>query len=133
MYYFDSNIFILPQIYEESIGEVRKAKDYLIKLASGEIEGCTSTLTWDEVVYIVGKYAGRNESLIVGRKFLSFPNLRIVPIDLEILLKAQKLIENFNVKPRDAIHASCALKFCNGNMISNDSDFDKITGIKRLF
>ncbi len=133
MFYVDANVFILPQIYEESIDEVRKAKEYLIKLANGEIEGCTSTLTWDEIVYIIGKLVGKNESQVAGRKFLSFPNLKIVTIDLEILLKAQELIENFNVKPRDAIHASCALKFCNGKMISNDSDFDKIAGIKRIF
>lgn len=133
MFYFDANVFILPQIYEESVDEVRKAKEYLIKLANGEIEGYTSTLTWDEIVYIIGKLVGKNESQVAGRKFLSFPNLKIVTIDLEILLKAQELIENFNVKPRDAIHASCTLKFCNGNIISNDSDFDKIAGIKRIF
>ena len=133
MYYFDANVFILPQIYDESIKEVKKAKEYLIKLASGEVEGCTSTLTWDEIVYTIRKHAGKNESQIAGRKFLSFPNLKIVSIDFEILLKAQEIVENFNVMPRDAIHASCALKFCNGKMISNDLDFDKIAGIKRIF
>jgi len=133
MYYFDANVFILPQIYDESINEVKKAKEYLIKLASGEIEGCTSTLTWNEIVYAIRKHAGKNESQIAGRKFLSFPNLKIISIDFEILLKAQEIVENFNVMPRDAIHASCALKFCNGKMISNDSDFDKITEIRRIF
>jgi len=82
MYYFDANVFILPQIYDESIKEVKKAKEYLIKLANGEIEGCTSILTWDEIVYAIRKYAGKDESLIAGRKFPSFPNLKIVSVDL---------------------------------------------------
>jgi hypothetical protein len=133
MYYFDANIFILPQIYEESISEVKKAKEYLIKLANGVMEGCTSALTWDEVVYIIRKYAGREESRATGRKFLSFPNLKIVPVNLEILSKAQKMVESFNIAPRDAIHASCALKFCNGRIVSNDSDFDRVEAISRIF
>jgi hypothetical protein len=72
MFYFDANVFILPQIYEETISEVRKAREYLIKLAKGEVEGYTSTLTWDEVVYAIRKYAGRDESLVAGRA-LKFP------------------------------------------------------------
>ncbi len=133
MFYFDANVFILPQIYEESITEVKRAKEYLIKLAEGEIKGCTSVLTWDEIVYIVRRNFGKEESLYAGKMFLSFPNLKIYPIDLDIILKAQEIVERFNVKPRDAIHASCALKFCNGRIISNDSDFDKINGIERIF
>jgi predicted nucleic acid-binding protein len=133
MYYFDANVFIFPQIYEHTVDEVLKAKEYLVKLAEGDVEGCTSTLTWDEVVYAVRKSAGREESIIAGRKFLSFPNLKIYSIDFEIVLKAQEIVENYNVKPRDAIHAACALKFCNGKLISNDSDFDVINGVNRIF
>jgi hypothetical protein len=133
MYYFDANIFILPQLYEPAIEEVAKAKNYLTKLVEGKIEGCTSVLTWDEIVYAVRKNVGKEESLMAGSKFLSFPNLKIYAIDFEVVLRAQEIVENFNMMPRDAIHAACALKFCDGNLISNDSDFDEIDGITREF
>lgn len=59
MYYFDANVFILPQIYDLSRESVAKAKGYLTSLTEGEIEGCTSTLTWDEIMYIVRKIGGK--------------------------------------------------------------------------
>lgn len=46
---------------------------------------------------------------------------------------AQKITEGYNVKPRDAIHAACALKYCSGQIITNDSDFDVIGEIRRKF
>ncbi len=87
-YYFDANVFLLPQLYEESIEEVRKAKEYLLKLATGEVEACTSVLTWDEVVYIVRRRAGMEKDSIASRKFMSFPNLKIVPVRLRGLRRA---------------------------------------------
>ncbi len=62
------------------------------------------------------------ESLVAGRKFFTFPNLEIVDVDLGALSFAQKIIEDYNVKPRDAIHTGCALKYCSGQIITNDSD-----------
>lgn len=73
------------------------------------------------------------ESLVAGRRFFTFPNLEIVDVDLEVLSMAQKITEGYNVKPRDAIHAACALKYCSGQIITNDSDFDVIGEIRRKF
>ena len=133
MYYFDANVFILPQIYDLSVESVAKAKEYLTSLTEGEIEGCTSTLTWDEIVYIVRKIGGEKSSLIAGTRFLTFPHLKIVDADFRIISKAQKIVETYRLKPRDAIHAACALIYCNGEIISSDSDFDVIEDIKRRF
>jgi hypothetical protein len=38
MYYFDANIFILPQIYDLSVGSAAKAKEYL-RLAGTSLMG----------------------------------------------------------------------------------------------
>ncbi|KYK33949.1 MAG: twitching motility protein PilT [Theionarchaea archaeon DG-70-1] len=133
MYYFDANIFIFPQIYDLSIESAAKAKEYLTSLTEGEIKGCTSTLTWDEIVYIVRKVGGKRNSLKAGTKFLRFPNLKIVDVDLKIISKAQKLVETYSLKPRDAIHAACALIYCDGEIITSDSDFDVVEEVKRKF
>ncbi len=133
MHYFDANVFLLPQLYEESIEEVRKAKEYLLKLATGEIEACTSVLTWDEVVYVVRRRAGREKASIAGRKFMSFPNLKVVPVDFRILQAAQELVEKFGLLPRDAIHAACAIRYTEGIIVSCDPDFDRVEGLRRVF
>ncbi|HDM60298.1 MAG TPA: hypothetical protein ENF96_01425 [Archaeoglobus veneficus] len=87
--------------------DVVKAKRYLVKLVEGKIKGCTSVLTWDEVVHAVRKNAGKEESLVAGRKFLSFPNLKIYAVDFEVVLKAHELVENFNIKPRCNSRSMC--------------------------
>lgn len=133
MYYLDANVFIFPQIYDLKIESAAKSKEYLTALAEEEIEGCTSTLTWDEIVYIVRKLSGVKESLAAGEKFLTFPNLKIVGVDLAVLSKAQEIVKTCQLKPRDAIHAACALEHCAGQIITNDSDFDVVREVRRKF
>ncbi len=113
-----------PQLYEESIEGVRRTKEYLLKPATGEIEACTSVLTWDEVVYVVRGRAGREKS--------SIPNLKVVPVDFRILQTAQELVEKFGPLPRDAIHAACAIRYTEGIIVSCDPDFDRVEELRRF-
>ena len=61
-----------------------------------------------------------------------FPNLKILLIDSEIVGYAQGLIEKYNLKPRDAIHAASAIKNQVKEIVSNDSDFDDMEELKRV-
>jgi len=133
MTYFDANIFIYPLIYEETLEDAVIASHYLEQLAKGQITGYTCTLTWDEIFYIILQKSGYTEAVTAGEAFLDFPNLQFINVDHELIIEAQKIARDFNVKPRDAIHAASALKWCNGEIISNDSDFDVIDGINRTF
>ncbi|MHA1261420.1 MAG: type II toxin-antitoxin system VapC family toxin [Candidatus Freyarchaeota archaeon] len=47
------------------------------------------------------------------------------------ILQAQKLVERYGLKPRDAIHAAAALDK-NLTMVSDDTDFDVVKGLKRI-
>jgi len=134
MIYLDSNVFIYSLIYESGLNEsVKKADYYLDLLIKGKIVGYTCALTWDEVFYIVKRTNGFEEAGRAGKFLLTFPNLKFVNVDFGIISNAQKIAQRFNIMPRDAIHASCALEYCNGEIISNDLDFDGITGLKRKF
>ena len=75
MMYFDSNIFIYSLIYEETVRDVKKADTHLIHLALGETAGCTCTLTWDEVFYVILRAVGIDEAVEAGRFLLAFQNL----------------------------------------------------------
>ncbi|ADC65941.1 PilT protein domain protein [Ferroglobus placidus DSM 10642] len=129
--YIDSNIFIYTILYSGDAAE--KSRDFLRKAAEGEYKAYTSSLVWDEVVYAVRKVAGLKESIKAGEILLKLPFIEFLSVDYAVCEKAQKLVENYGILPRDAIHASLALKYCEGVIISNDSDFDIIKGLKRVF
>lgn len=132
-YYIDSNVFIYPIIYDEkAVHEAGRTKEILLKIASGKIEAYTASITWDEIVWTVRKLFGIELSLEHGRRFLSFPNLKLLGIKKTTILKAQEIIEKYKLTPRDAIHAAAALENKIDTVISYDKDFDKLTEIKRV-
>ncbi|MEM1548678.1 MAG: type II toxin-antitoxin system VapC family toxin [Thermoproteota archaeon] len=133
MSYIDSNIFIYPIIYDtDSVREALRAKNLLRKVALGEIEAYASPVIWDEVAWVVRKVLGVGSSLNQGRKLLSFPNLKILPVKRTTVLKAQDLMEKYELKPRDALHAAIALENKITTIVSYDEDFDKLKEIKRV-
>jgi len=130
MTYLDSNIFIYAIGNKLAKGE--ESRNILQKIVSGEIEAQTCTLTWDEFIYVVRKNFGRELSVIEGKKFLNFPSLNWIIVDKKTVDKAQELIEKYNLKPRDAIHAASAIINKIPTIITDDSDFDKIKELKRI-
>jgi len=132
MAYIDSNIFIYPAIYStETQEKVRKAKEILIKIEKGELSAYTSTLTWDEVVWVVSRTLSRDDGTNQGKKLLGFPNLEFIDIDKRTLSTAQMLLDKYQIKPRDALHLASAVNRNIKKMISDDEDFDNIKEIER--
>ena len=129
--YLDSNVFIYAALYSGEIAE--KSKEYLRMASDDEFNAYTSVLAWDEVVYVVRKVAGVVESIKIGKILLKMPFLEFLDVDYAICKDAQKLAEKYKLLPRDTIHAALSLKYCNGTIISNDTDFDVIDGLKRMF
>ena len=125
--YIDSNVFIQGIIRDD-----KKSKEIILKIARKEFVGVTSVLSWDEIVFVVGKFLGREIAIREGEKFFALPNIEIIDAKKEIILKAQKLIEKYKINPRDAIHSATALNLNIKEIISEDSDFDKIKEIKRI-
>ncbi len=64
----------------------------------------TGILTWDEVVWVVWKIAGRQTVIKQGSALLSLPNLRLLSMDEELELKAQEVFEKYNLAPRESLH-----------------------------
>jgi len=130
--YIDSNVFLYPVLYDsEAVVEARKSKEFLLKIAQGGVEACTATVTWDEVVWVIRKIFAFDPSMEVGKKLLSFPNLRLLGVKNGTIYTAQELMEKYKIKPRDAIHAATALENKVTEIVSYDKDFDEINGINR--
>ena len=129
MIYLDANVFVYSAINNGELGE--RSRVLLRKVAKNEISACTSVLTCDEVVYAIRKKAGAEISAIEGGKLIRFNGLKWFKSDENILLMAQEIIETKNLKPRDAIHAATAILNGCKEIISDDSDFDKVKELKR--
>lgn len=125
--YIDANIFIQAILHEDD-----NAQKVLYKVIKKEIQGITSILSWDELVFILRKFIDNETAISEGKKFLIFPNLKFVDAKKEIIIKAQNLIEEYNLKPRDAIHAATAFSLNINEIISEDNDFDKIKELTRI-
>ena len=124
--YLDANVFL-----EGILHGNKNSKEVVFRMLNGEFMGVSSTLTWDEIVFITRKFLGKDISKKEGEKFLKLPNLHLVNADRNITTRAQGLIEIYNLKARDAIHVASALSCDCEEIISNDNDFDEIEEIKR--
>jgi len=128
--YIDSNIFISPLIYERS-SKSTDSKKVLAAIEKGEVTAYTSTLTWDEVVWVVRRVLGRADSIQAGEKLAAYPNLRFVIVSEEIIRSGQRLLAEYNIAPRDAIHVTSALSKKVDVIVSDDSDLDAVPEVKR--
>ena len=133
MPYLDSNVFIYPVIYPaESEPKAKKAKEVLLSVEAGKTDAYTSTLTWNEVVWVVSKTMGRSEGINQGKKLLGFPNLKFISTDSSVVSHAQRLIDKYKISPRDAIHVASALERKIIQVISDDSELDIIKETQRI-
>ncbi len=131
--YIDANIFINNVLYELTENtEAKNSNTFLKKIIKKEILGITSALTWDEFTWIVRVNLGKDIAVEKGKEFLVFPNLLIKNVTLSSIIKAQELISAYDIRPRDAIHAACALENNTNTICSFDDDFDKIKEINRI-
>ncbi len=132
MQYVDSNVFLFSVLYSPDLEpKAKKAKEILVQIENGTLLASTSTLTWDEVVWVATKLLGKTDGIAQGQKLLGFPNLKFINVDEEVIAQAQALIGKYKLSPRDSIHIASALSKKIKTILSDDADFDQIKEIKR--
>ncbi len=131
MIYIDSNVAIYAALDPRKKG--KWCRSVLRQIESGEQLALTSALTFDELVYFVGKESGLDESLTIGQAFLEMPNLSFVPVDDIVLRKSMELMRASRLFPRDAIHAASALNSGVFVIYSEDKDFGRIKELDRVW
>ncbi len=103
MIYLDSNVFIFALLYDQEVmQEAKNSRIVLHNIIKQKDQACTSSLTWDEVVYVIRKKAGAPKSISAGKKMLMFPHF-MIPQDREIVSTTQGLIGRYPIRPRDAM------------------------------
>jgi len=127
--YLDSNVFIYAALNTEDIGD--RARALLRRVEQGEEKASSSALTFDELVWAVKKYRTLDDAIMAGEAFLNFKGLRLVPVDGGLLVLALGLIRNYELDPRDSIHAASATLSKAEAIVSTDERFDKVDGLHR--
>jgi len=131
--YADAGLFLVPVLYANRAPPVLAAARFLESLARGTRKVSTATLTWDEVVYVVRRLLGPEDSIAKGAELLAFPNLTWLRVDLTVLRGAADLYRSLPIRPRDAIHAAAALEAGEPEILSEDRVFDRVSGLRRVW
>src|SRR5438046_10655004 len=131
--YADAGLFLVPMLYEYRVPAAASAARLLESVARGTRKVSTSTLTWDEVVYVVRRLLGPEDSVAKGAELLAFPNLTWHRVDLAVLRRAADLYRSLPMRPRDAYHAATALEAGEREILSEDRVFDRVPGLLRVW
>lgn len=128
MIYLDSNVFIYAALSTEEIGD--RARALLKEVQEGKVAS-SSTLTFDELVWVVKKHRSLDDAMVAGEAFLNMPGLLLISVDTDILASALDNIRKYRLDPRDAIHAASAISSRSRVIVSTDEHFDKVLNLKR--
>ncbi len=130
-WYFDTGIFVTPILKNLDNDVIAACLEWQRRARDGEIVAITTTLTWDEVVYVVGRAEGAYDATKgaeAGGRLLQLPGLELGPVDLEMVRQAQQFVSTHRMKPRDGIHAAAAMALAESRIVTIDSDYDVLGG-----
>ena len=127
--YIDSNIFIFASMDKGKLGENSRT---IIKLINEQKISCAASfLILDEVMWILKKNVGREDAIKIAKAMLSMP-IKWIEVDKLVVIKMINIFEKTKLDPRDAIHIASMKTLGLSSIVSEDNDFDKIDGIKRV-
>lgn len=134
--YIDINIFVYWLGNHPTFG--RTSYEWIKKIEEAPRgKYVTSALTLYQTMVIIAGLTGKNlkdQELIeeVMNSIESLFGLRIIPLTVEDVTQAAKLMKEYNLDYEDAVHLATALRSKAKEIISNDEDFDR-TPLKRRF
>jgi len=130
MKYLDANFFIFALLDNTKVGE--NTRQLQQKIIEGQYSAVTSSLTLDEILWVLVRNNRKELISEVIDDIYHMPNLTIVATSTAAPRAAVKYIQKYNLKPRDAIHLAVMEELKIKEIVSDDADFDKVRGIKRV-
>lgn len=129
MLYLDANFFIFALLDRTDKGvEARRILQMIVK---GE-RALTSPLALDEVMWVLIKGGKKHLLRMAIEGIYSTPNLDVVEVISTAPILALDLIERYDLRPRDALHIAIMRENNVDTIVSDDEDFDRIEGLKRI-
>lgn len=130
MRYADSNFFIYAAADRGKEGQ--RAREMLEKMADNHDRIASSVLVLDEVAWELKRKIGSRNTIEYCLGLLADPAIHWIDATPRVLKKSFELMEAFGLDPRDAIHAASCLSEGLTEIITEDRDFDKIRGLRRI-
>ena len=130
MRFVDSNVFIYVLDRHPKFGET--AKQILKRIDGGE-ETVTSTLVIEEVCAYLTKQKRRVELQAFVDTLLAYGCLLKRPYLFEDIITAKEMLRIYRLDWEDLVIAAQMHREGINEIYSNDTDFDQIPGIKRVF
>ncbi len=128
MRYVDSNIFIRNLIGDKRLGKA--AEKYLEAAASGKESAATSVHTMIEIyAFLKGKKLTEHKISEILTS-INQHGVTMLPFEPEIMKEALSMVKK-NWKLGDAIHYVTMKKNGIEEIVTDDSHFDNVEGIKR--
>jgi predicted nucleic acid-binding protein len=130
------------------------AQELFSRVQAGKVRAFTSVLTFDELAYrtllasIRDHYGGSpldrlrdNETQMIAEfypllaphlnRLRNFPNLVLVDVTSSDLDVMDQVMQRYHLRPRDALHLAAMFKCGCLNLVSNDTDFDRVSELQR--
>lgn len=130
MMFVDSNIFMYASGVESAF-KVPSLR-FLHRVAAGTEEACTSVEVLQEILHRyrhIDRWEQGKEVFTLAKKIVP----RVLHIDMAVIEEASDLMDRYPaIYARDAVHASVCLINGIQEIVSFDTDFDMIEGIKRI-
>lgn len=127
--YIDSNIFIFAATDKGKLGQNCRT---IIKLINEQKIACAASfLVIDEVIWILKKKVGKDDSIKIVKAMLSMP-IRWIGLKKSVIIKMLEIYEITKLDPRDAIHFSSMKESGLSIIVSEDKDFQNVEGLERL-
>jgi hypothetical protein len=127
MVYLDANFFIFSLLDRTEVGE--DARKIYQKMVDGKLNTATSSLTFDEVMWVLIKADKRHLVKDTVNDIYQTQNLTIVPVSISVPLNAIDLILD-GLNPRDAFHVAVMMENRISTIISDDRDFEKVESVR---
>lgn len=124
--YWDSACFLAW--FNEEPGRVETCGSILQAMEAGAVELVTSAFTITEVLFPKGEKKLGAELRQTVTEFFRKPQLIFVAVDRPLAEAAQRLVWDFNVRPKDAVHVASAIRAHAAVLETYDDGLTKLSG-----
>jgi len=130
MLYLDASFFLFALLDNTSKGQ--RARDIHRGIAKGKEQAAASPLAIEEIMRVLVRADKRHLIRTAVEDIYSTPNLDILPIPPVIPLISLGIMEQYDLKPRDAFHIALMKESRLTKIVTDDKDFDKVEWLKRI-
>jgi predicted nucleic acid-binding protein len=131
MVFIDTNVLLAYLLEGDKFQ--KDAENLLFKIQKGGVKAEGSVMSLLEISYILKKHRkSNNEIAKTMHAILSIENMKFLPITSDLVREAADFTDIYGLNLSDAIILATAMRLSLKEIISEDSDFDKVPIIKRI-